>query len=196
MIECPYCQNLLKEASSECPQCHIDIEKLARLMGPMPAIFGGVSQNGARLSTREVKRLTKVTEKFQRRFPQSRLHLLCRSFSQEMDFKVILFWLFNKGGLSNQGNRGGKNRDIVLLIEPTRGKAGVIVGYGLEPLLSQETLDRVVLSAEEKLKNGEFAAAFETMVDEITKELREICAALPEAVGLQARSLKNKTPSY
>jgi len=134
----------------------------------MPAIFGGVSQNGARLSTREVKRLTKVIGKFQRRFPQSRLHLLCRSFSQDIDFKAILFWLFNKAGLSNQGNRGGQKRDVVFLIESAGGE----------------------------LAKGEFAVAFEMMVDELSQEMQKVCGALPEAVGLQAQTFENKTPSY
>jgi len=148
---CPYCQNPVQENAPECPQCGIDGDKLTRIMGPMPVIFGGLSQSGTLLGAREVKGLVKVIDRYQRRFPQSRLHFLLRQFPQEMDFKVVLFWLFNHAGLSSQGSKDGSNRDAVIVIDPSRGKAGLIVGYGLEPLLSQKAMDAVVLSGKKEL---------------------------------------------
>lgn len=195
-MQCPYCQSSLKEAELECPSCGIDGEKLTRIMGPMPVIFGGVSQSGSKLSAREVKKLTKVIQKFQRLFPQSRLHLLVRSFPQEMEFKVILFWVFNQAGLSSQGSKGGQNRDVVLMIDPSRSKAGLIVGYGLEPLLSQESLDGVVSSGQGALGNGEFAVAFEAMVTVLTERMREASQGLPEAVGLLAKAAADAGEDY
>ena len=146
--------------------------------------------------TREVKRLTKLIQKFQLKFPQSRLHLLCRSFPQEMDFKVILFWVFNKAGLSAQSRRGGQNRDVVIAIDPNRTKAGLMIGYGLEPVLSQEALDDIILSGQTDLENGEFASAFERIIGSLTEEMRKVCLGLPEAVGLQVKSEVRKTPDY
>ncbi len=164
----------------------MDGAKLSRLMGPVPVIFGGISQNGKALNPREVKGLVKMVERYQRRFVQSRLHLLLRRFPQEMDFKVVLFWLFNQAGLSAQESKGGQNRDVVIVIDPSRGKAGVIIGYGLEPLLSQEDLDAIVQSGKSSLDLYDYRAAFEAMVGELTIRLREVCQLLPEAVGLPA----------
>jgi len=154
-------------------------------MGPMPMIYGGVSQEGDFLNGSEVRRLRRMIMDYQRQFPQSGLHLLVRSFPQEMDFKVILLWLFNQGGLSPEGCKGGRNRDVVILIEPDRRKAGLIVGYGLEPLLSQEAMDEVVGRAGFALAERDFAGAFEVMVKGMTNLLCEISLELPKAVGLR-----------
>jgi hypothetical protein len=196
VIACPYCQNSIMETESECPQCGIDGEKLVRIMGPMPVIFGGVTQDGKLLSDRQVKRLRKVTDQYQRRFPQCRLHLMVRSFPQEMEFSVILFWIFNQAGLSSQESKGGQNRDVVILVEPRRAQAGLIVGYGLEPLLSQEAMDEIVAGARGELVNQDFAGAFEVMVDRLTNHLREISLNLPEAVGLQAKLAVDESNDY
>jgi len=163
----------------------------------MPVIFGGVSQGGSnRMSVSEVKRLVKLIQKFQLKFPQSRLHLLCRSFPQEMSFKVILFWVFNKAGLSSQGNRGGKNRDVVIAIDPRREKAGLMVGYGLEPLLSQGSLDDIVLSGQTDLENADFAMAFEKMVTSLSAKMREVSLGLPETIGYKSQRKVRRTPHY
>jgi hypothetical protein len=196
VIECPYCQSALKENVSECPKCGIDGEKLTRIMGPMPVIFGGVSQDRKLLSPRDIKRLVKVIDEYQRRFPQSRLHFLVRSFPQEMDFKVVLFWVFNQAGLSSQGSKGGKNRDVVFVIDRKRSKAGMIVGYGLEPVLSQAAMDEVVSSGQDALNEGDFSGAFEEMVGTLTDRMREICLGLPELVGLRAKLADEETDDY
>ncbi len=196
MIECPYCQTSLKEDAPECPQCGIDGDKLTRMMGPMPVIFGGVSQSGTTLDSREVKRLVKVINRYQRRFAQSRLHLLVRKFPQEMDFKVVLFWVFNQAGLSAEGSKGGQNRDVVIVVDPGRAKAGLIVGYGLEPVLSQKDMDEVVQSGQGSLKSGEFAEALEAMVDELTDRLKAVCQVLPEAVGLPSQLANEEDDEY
>lgn len=193
---CPYCQNPVQENAPECPQCGIDGDKLTRIMGPMPVIFGGLSQSGTLLGAREVKGLVKVIDRYQRRFPQSRLHFLLRQFPQEMDFKVVLFWLFNHAGLSSQGSKDGSNRDAVIVIDPSRGKAGLIVGYGLEPLLSQKAMDAVVLSGKKELESGDYGAAFEAMTSELTDRLREICGSLPEAVGLSTQLSVEEVDDY
>lgn len=165
-------------------------------MGPMPIIFGGVTQDEKLLSDRQVKRLRKVSDQYQRRFPQSRLHLMVRSFPQEMEFSVILFWIFNQAGLSSEGSKGGQNRDVVILVEPRRAQAGLIVGYGLEPLLSQVAMDEIVAGARGELTNLDFSGAFEVMVEGLTNCLREISRNLPEAVGLQANLAIDESLDY
>ena len=45
MITCPYCQAALREDDPACPQCGMDANQLAGMMGPMPIIPGGASQD-------------------------------------------------------------------------------------------------------------------------------------------------------
>lgn len=165
-------------------------------MGPMPVIFGGVTQEGNFMSDKEVKRLRKVVEVYHRRFPQSRLHLMVRIFPQEMALPVILFWIFNNAGLSSQGSKGGQNRDVVLLIEPKRQQAGVIVGYGLEPILAKESMDDIVGQGWDELARGDFAGAFESMVETLSEYLKAISEGLPEAVGLRVKLADESGDEY
>ena len=113
-----------------------------------------------------------------------------------MDFKVVLFWLFNRAGLSAQESKGGQNRDVVIVIDPSRGKAGMIVGYGLEPLLSQKDMDEIVQSGKKALDVYDYSAAFQEMVEELTRRLRDVCQILPEAVGLPAELAVEEVTDY
>lgn len=148
------------------------------------------------MSDKEVKRLRKAVEEYHRRFPQSRLHLMVRVFPQEMALPVILFWIFNNAGLSSEGCKGGQNRDVVLLIEPKRQQAGVIVGYGLEPLLSKESMDDIVGHARGELSAGDFAGAFESMIGSLSEYLKAISQGLPEAVGLRTKLADDSGNDY
>ena len=165
-------------------------------MGPMPVIFGGVTQEGNHLKKKEVKQLRKAVDVYHRRFPQSRLHLMVRTFPQEMELPVILFWIFNNAGLSSEGSKGGRNRDVVLLIEPNRGQAGMIVGYGLEPILAKEAMNDVVGRARGFLMDGDFAEAFNSMIDTLSECLKAISEGLPEAVGLPVKLAEEDGDQY
>lgn len=165
----------------------MDAEKLLKIMGPMPIIPGGVSQDARWLGRWKMKALQKKIDGFRRRFPQCRLHLMVRTFPQKMELPVILFWIFNQAGLSLESARDGRNRDIVILIEPDRKKAGMIVGYGLEPLISQEDLDAMMSAGHAFLKTGKFVKAFGAMVAALTSKLEEVSREFPRIVGKPER---------
>jgi len=60
------------------------------------------------------------------------------------------------------------------------------VGYGLEPILSQEAMDGVVLSGQASLEASNFLGAFELMVEAFSQQMRAVSLSLPEVVGIKA----------
>lgn len=174
----------------------MDAEKLLKIMGPMPIIPGGVSQDKRRLGRWQAGALRKVIAQYQRRFPQSRLHLMVRTFPQKMELPVILFWIFNQAGLSQESARGGRNRDVVILIEPKRRQAGMIVGYGLEPMISQMDMDEVVREGRGFLDEGNYLKAFRAMVGVLTFKLKTVSVDFPRIMGLPEQRVGEVEETY
>jgi hypothetical protein len=185
VIECPYCHTPLRETSPECSGCQMDLEKLARAMGPTPVILAGISDGCNLFSRPETKRLSKVISAYQSRFPQCRLHVITRIFDQKAELPPIIFWIFNRADLSEGTSKQGKNRDIVILIEPKRKQAAMIVGYGLEPILPQQALDQIIERAQPYLTSGEYLAGMEIAIEGLSELLKSVSQELSQSLGLQ-----------
>ena len=162
----------------------MDLEKLARAMGPTPVILTGISDECNLFSKSETKKLTKVISDYQESFPQCRLHVITRTFDQKADLPPIIFWIFNRAGLSEGISKQGKNRDVAILIEPSRKQAAMIVGYGLEPILPQQALDQIIDRAQPYLTGGEYLAGMEIAIEGLSELLKSVSQQLPYSVGL------------
>ena len=88
----------------DCPYCH--------------APLSGISDECNLFRKSETKKLTNVISSYQKSFLQCRLHLITLNFDQKADLPPIIFWIFNRAGLSEGTSKQGKNRDIAILIEP------------------------------------------------------------------------------
>lgn len=183
MIACPHCKTPLKETSTECLECQLDLDKLAKELGPIPIIFGGVSDGSQIFTPADEKKLNKMVLKHQRDFPQSRLHIVTRSFLQKEDLPTLLFWLFNRAGLSQESAKQGQNRDIVLLIEPLRKEAAMMIGYGLEPFIPQSDLDRILAGAQPDFASGNIMNGIESVVGSLSDLLKRVSRELTLSFG-------------
>ncbi|MDB4354024.1 TPM domain-containing protein [Akkermansiaceae bacterium] len=163
----------------------MDLNKLAQALGPIPVMFGGISDGCQLFNKSEAKKLAKTIRTYQALFPQSRLHVVSRTFDQKADIPVILFWVFNRAGLSEESSKQGKNRDVVILIEPKRKQAAMMVGYGLEPILPQEALDQIIERTEPHLSSEDYLTAMEIAIDSLIELMKSVSTELPHSVGLQ-----------
>lgn len=195
MIGCPYCTKPLLETSTECPHCQLTLAALGKLMGPTPIMVGGISDGPKVLKSRDITRINKVRQHFQRQFPQSRLNIVMRTFSQDVPFSSILFWLFNTAGLSEEAARRGKNRDILIVIDPKRKEAGLMLGYGLEPFVPQKALDHLVDRAAPLLSVREYAQALCNLIEGLGQLLASISQDISQNLGL-LEPLTQETGEY
>jgi len=154
-------------------------------------MFGGISDGCQLFSKSNTKRLAKIIQAYQERFPQSRLHVVTRTFDQKAELPAILFWVFNRAGLSEESAKQGQNRDVVILIEPHRKQAAMMVGYGLEPLLPKGALDGIIERAQPFLTSGDYLGGMETAIERLEKLLISVSQELPSSVGLAKELAKD-----
>lgn len=147
-MRCPYCQTPLTETAPECPGCKLNLSRATALLGPVPRIEAGVSDNSHALSETNKTRIRKRIAAIQQRFPQVLLQVACQGFPDKHPFSLYVFWIFNLGGISPSSQKAGGNRSILLVLDPDAGKSSIMVGYGLEPFLSETALDQLLEMAE------------------------------------------------
>lgn len=98
-------------------------------------------------------------------FPQLVMQVVMHQFPEEHPFSMHAFWLFNAGNFAGDSCRGKFNRSILLAIDPTRGEAAIVPGYGLEQFLTPETLDHLLELASPDWEKEEWCAGIFRVLD-------------------------------
>jgi uncharacterized membrane protein YgcG len=186
VIQCPYCRTSLTEASTACPSCQLDLERANKVMGPIPLLSGtGLTVLTQALDGAGERPMIRRIQAFHRRFPQCRVNVLVARFPEAFPPASYLFWLFNSGGLSEAGHIRGKNRDILIGIDPFLQTAGLIVGYGLEPFLAQDALDQILAEAIPLLQAGNLSGGVVEIIESLSRLMEDVCRELPAMLGLE-----------
>lgn len=186
-MRCPYCRTPLEENSSECPSCKLTLNRATSLLGAVPRFSPGLGDTAILLSTREMKKLSARIHEMKRRFPQVTLHIIVRDLPTNHPFDLYLFWIFNNANLSEEAHKGGENRDILLLLDPTQTRVGMIVGYGLEPFLREEALDHLLELSEPAFREQRWLDGFLQLVDGLDQLLESAAIDVQEALGVHTQ---------
>ncbi|MEM9237879.1 MAG: TPM domain-containing protein [Verrucomicrobiota bacterium] len=164
-MRCPYCQTPLRETTADCPGCKLNLSRAASLLGPVPRLEVGVSDNTRALDDKDKTRIRKRIRAIEQRFPQVTVQIVCESFPDEHPFPLYVFWIFNLGGLSTATEKAGDNHTILLALDPVAGKSSIMVGYGLEPFLSEPAIEHVLELAEPSWIDSAWAEGIEICLD-------------------------------
>ncbi len=157
------------------------------LLGAMPRIMPGVQDAAVVLSPREIRRLKTLVCNLKLRFPQVNLHLVVRSFSTEQPFELYLFWIFNGANLAEEAHKGGENRDVLIVLDPTQMRVGLMVGYGLEPFLREEALDHLLTMAEPMFREKRWMDGFVRLIEGLDLLLESAAQNAAEALGVRTK---------
>ncbi len=101
-----------------------------------------------------------------------------------MPLRAYTFWIFNQGILTSLMDKGGACRLVLLTVDADAGRAACMVGYGLEPFVGEDSLDRIVSAALPSLGELDYAGALTTALAQADAELTTISEGLPQAFGL------------
>ena len=192
-MRCPYCATDLDEHSPECPACRLDLGRAARLLGPVPRIEPGVCDSTGALTPGERKRLKRRTAAITGRFPQVRVQLVFRHFTDGQPIGLHAFWMFNLGAFSTETEKLGGNRNLLLLVDPIAAEASIIPGYGLEPFLTDEELDDLLGMAADEWAGKQWCGGALTLLDGLEALLERASLRTAEALGLSARKAPSDT---
>jgi uncharacterized membrane protein YgcG len=143
-MRCPYCQGPLQASAPDCPACRLSFQRVSALLGAVPRITPLVADTTGTLRSSDHKRIRRELERLQKRFPQLVPQVVMHRFPAEHPFSMHAFWLFNAADFAGASRRGRENHALMLAIDPYRGEAAIVPGYGLEPFLTNESLDRLL----------------------------------------------------
>lgn len=111
-------------------------------------------------------------ERFENEFVGSQFNIVVRAFDQKVNLATSLFWLFNHSGLSSSENSLENNRDLMLGIDDFAGRAALIVGYGLEPFVTRDELDEILITAKPLLQESHYEKASSSVIAACSVALR------------------------
>lgn len=184
-MRCPYCRAAVDEQALECPSCQLNLNRAVALLGTLPRIMPGIQDVAAVLSPREVRKLTERIHDLKGRFPQVNVHMVVRSFSPEQPFELYVFWIFNGANLAEEAHKGGENRDVLIVLDPTQFRIGMMVGYGLEPFLRVEAIDHLLAMAEPMFREQRWIDGYLRLLEGLDLLLESAAINAGEALGVQ-----------
>lgn len=185
MLTCPYCQKPVLEDSPSCPACSLSLQGANALLGPVPLLNRGLTDTTETLSDREKRSLKRAIAQLERTFPQSHLNIVLRHLEPKFNLSTHLFWLFNTAGLSPQEAKNEQNQDILLGLDPSNGRIGLMVGYGLEPFVPSEAITQLLECARTELEEGQFADALQLLVRKLIVLLTNASQQAHKALGTE-----------
>lgn len=143
-MRCPFCQLPLQASDPECPACRLTYPRTRALVGAAPRLTPMVADTTQTLTATDHTTLKRRITAMRRRFPQLSMQVVMHRFPEEHPFSMHVFWLFNSAALDAEGGRGKDNHALLLAIDPARGEAAIMPGYGLEPFLNHKALDHLL----------------------------------------------------
>ncbi|PAW75921.1 MAG: hypothetical protein B9S38_00090 [Verrucomicrobiia bacterium Tous-C4TDCM] len=185
-MRCPYCRTRLTELAVECPACRLTLDRATALLGPVPRLGLGVADLAGVLPNGDAEKIAKAVSRLMWTFPQISLHVLLHVFPEDHPFDLHVFWLFNCGGFSNESQKAGENRTILLALDPAKGRSALTVGYGLEPFLGDEALDHLLELAEPAWLAGEWTRGILEVIAGLDRLLESAALEVATGFGLSA----------
>jgi uncharacterized membrane protein YgcG len=157
--------------------------RVSALVGAVPFITPLVADTTGTLRSADHKRIRRGLERLQRRFPQLVPQVVMHRFPAEHPFSMHAFWLFNAADFAGASRRGRENHALMLAIDPYREEAAIVPGYGLEPFLTNESLDRLLDTAEPAWRDSQWTEGVLRVFEGLDRLLETV--AMADGAGVQ-----------
>lgn len=180
-MRCPYCQLPVLASAPECPACRLTFPRTRTLVGAAPRLSPMVADTTRSLAAADHTRLKRRIISMGRRFPELAMQVVMHHFPVEHPFAMHVFCLFNAAELDGEGGRGKDNHALLLAIDPQRGEAAIMPGYGLEPFLNQAAVDHLLELAGPSWSAGRWSEGILRVLDGLDQWLETIAVPDPPA---------------
>ena len=180
-MKCPACGNNLDAPAAACPNCKFALRRLDTKFGTVPLHSRYLTDRASSLTSAEAKRLGKLLQRFEEKFPQSVFSVFVTDLPAGSNVSEFAFWLANRAQFGSVEAVGENNFDFLLVVEAETGNAALTVGYGLEDVISQDDLDATLTAALPALRIGRLDRGIRLCVEEMTTRLTHIYQATASA---------------
>lgn len=182
-MRCPACRHSLLEHDLSCPQCQFSLDALAQTMGIPLVLNAPLADLTRTLSSAERRAVLRTVGTLHQRFPQLSFAAVLMDVPSGILPAVQAFWLFNRGSLFSAVERGGDNHGVLLLLDTRLDRAAAMIGYGLEPFVSEMILETCLMAAAPSLAKSKHGEAIEAFARELERQLTAVVQPLPRTFG-------------
>ncbi len=183
-MRCPYCKTETEPGTPACQRCGLELEKVTRLFGVVPRIVKGISDDACVLSDSAKRRIRTAANELSIRFPQTNFSVVTAKLPADTSLGVFAFWIFNEAGIARDLDRASNNYDILLTIDPSTGRANLMVGYGLESFVSEAQLAAIIEETRAFYERGEYAHGIDQTIAGLRESLTDVVENLESTHGV------------
>lgn len=179
MVSCPSCQEVVDEIDplDACSNCGLTLAALDGRCGVIPMIRKRAYSPVGAFSARDRRVLNRWAYRFERIFPQTQLAVVATEVPAKVTAREYGFWLLNRGRFFTAQKTPGRNFCILFLIDTTRQHFAVILGYGIESVLSSEDLASVLAAGLPALRKDLLREGSVAAVRQLIAKLKPVLAA-------------------
>jgi hypothetical protein len=158
--------------------------RLDAVLGIPPVIAAGIKDPGNALGKAGARQVRAALGRFEARFPQVQVALVVEPGPMVVPLRTWAWWLFNRGQFSSALDTGSVNRDVMLVVDPSRHQAAMTIGYGLEPFVGPQDLAKALEAGAVALAAGEWAVACCQILVALDEGLRGIVGRMSQTYGV------------
>ncbi|CAN5800003.1 hypothetical protein BH20VER1_BH20VER1_14970 [soil metagenome] len=173
-MKCPACAVVLTEPAPSCPACKFTLRRLDPKFGAVPRHSRYLTDRGGRLTMAEMNQLRDALRLFHKKFPQTLLSVFVMELPRGSSANEFAFWLANRARFSTVIKAHEENFDLLLVVDLAGKKASLAAGYGLEPHLEEQDLQKALDVLAGPLAGGDIAAGIHAAIETLVRRLREV----------------------
>ena len=140
--------------------------------------------------TQLLARLTSI----EKLFPQIRIDIFTTALEPGIDLRTYCFWIFNAsqiGPIELQADDAGGHR-ILLTIDAANGRANCLLGYGLEPFVSEEHVEKSLAAGAGHFARSKFFPGSLEILSRLETTLSRIHTNLGRTYGIDMREFQHQ----
>jgi uncharacterized membrane protein YgcG len=141
----------------------------------------------------EVERLRDLLQRFETKFPQSVFSVFVTDLPAGTNIREFTFWLANRARFGSVEATADQNFDLLLVIDAETHNAALTVGYGLEKFILEDDLSVALAAALPALRDGDLERGIRLCVEEMTRQLTDICKATSDASETPGATIARET---
>jgi hypothetical protein len=192
-IQFPSSSALLSPGCDECPRCRFTATLCLNKYPFLAPRLERLIDPEERFQSRDRRLLNRAADRFERHFPQTRVHVCATRLPQHADCREFGYWLFNISPPESSEDELRRYFSILIIVDRAHRSISATLGYGLDPFVDDGVLKHLLSQSLEDFQQGDYAQGIvhflKVMEEHLRNEFREIsesAAAWQDAQKRQA----------
>jgi uncharacterized membrane protein YgcG len=169
---CPSCGAILPMVTDKCPRCQFTATRCLKKYPFQAPPLDRLIDPEERFQPRDRKKLNRAADQFERRFPQTRVHVCVTRLPPSADCREFGYWLLNVSPTESPEDEQRRCFSLLLIIDRTSRSVSATVGYGIDPFIDDGALKKILSASKEDFQQGDYAQGVARFLKLTEKRLR------------------------